>query len=265
MNSKRIILEDILDDLSAQDIARQSKDVIIEQEKFDAYLLFAAEQQKCSFLQGILRWQEYDKDTEIDVQHEYLREHAVNYYKKVFYTVETTMNVCSFIDEYKISFCTFRSDDFSFSSDCIENQWSVDEFVKKDESGNIPCCAIWEDVDYYYTIHDAIRIDFKFNPNVSLRRFVRDMNLIYKNIFSSFIAHYFYIKRDDPQVENGSIDIMKNGNFDDNKRFVAAYELLTGENVEYWNDDNLLDKYKKNYRGCSLFVQYLIAFQRYNA
>lgn len=44
MNSKRIILEDILDDLSAQDIARQSKDVVIERDKFDAYLLFAAEQ-----------------------------------------------------------------------------------------------------------------------------------------------------------------------------------------------------------------------------
>ena len=81
MNSKRIILEDILDDLSAQDIDRQSKDVVIEQDKFDAYLLFAAEQQKCGFLQGKLRWSEYDKDTEIDVQHEYLREHAVNYYK----------------------------------------------------------------------------------------------------------------------------------------------------------------------------------------
>jgi len=43
MTAKKIILEDILDDLSAQDISRQSKDVVIEQDKFDAYLLFAAE------------------------------------------------------------------------------------------------------------------------------------------------------------------------------------------------------------------------------
>lgn len=258
----RRIFEDILDDLGREDIGIQAKDVVAGQDHYDAYILLASEQQKCGFMHK-LGYTAYDTESDPQEVHDEIYQLVPKYYRNYFYIVDTLMKMCPSIDDYKITFETYVPNTFDFNLNARIESWTLEEFMREDSKGRRECCTLWEDADYYFTVHSAVRIDFVFNDGVSVKRFVRDMNIIYKNTHDSYLCSYFYMKRPDDSSEDKSVSIMPYIK-DDNKPFIAAYEYLSRKQVQYWNEDDLLDKYRKNYNGVSPYVRYLMTFEKMN-
>ena len=255
------LYEDLLDDLNAED-RKQAKDIVIEQDEYDGYILLASDQQKAGFISKV-GMKDYSSETDPQKVRQFIYEHLPKYYGREFYTIETLMNMCASFSSYQISFENYGTNTFKFDVNEVLERWPVDEFMRKDSKGRIECCEFWDQYDYYYTPHVAIRIDFIFNPNVSLKQFIKDMNNIHKNTVDSHLCNYLYMKRLDKSVPEGSVSIMPYIK-DSNKAFIDAYKYLQNETEEYQDEEELMYKYRKNYKGMSPYVQYLMAFEKSN-